>query len=271
MRLAVLTLEATVNARAVRRFVARHAADIALVGLSDPFRPETGGAIRQTWRRVRQSGPSLLPYLTVNFVLPRLLSVFAPATIDATPLARACPTRGIPVVAVADVNADAFRERLSASGAELLVTFHFDQILTEATIAALPFGGINIHPSILPRHRGPTPTIHALLDDPVELGVTVHRLAPRIDAGAILAQARIADRPGLTAIGAARLAHDAALPLLDALLPAIAAGRAEAMQVPPLPYRGFPTPAELRALARKGRSAAGWSDVGDALGRAPPV
>ena len=264
MRIALLTLEALANARAVRRFVAAHANDIALVGLSDPYRAEAGGAFGQTMRRVRQSGPAILPYLTLNFTLPGVVGAVPgakPGDVDRIPLARACAARGIETVAVRDVNGPEFVGRLVASGAEVILSFHFDQILRAETIAAVPRGGINVHAGLLPLHRGPVPTIHALLDDPIRLGVTIHRLVPKIDAGASLAQIEIADEPGLTAIGAAARLHEAALPLLDRLLPEIAAGSAIETPLPTLPYRPFPTAAELTRLRRKGRKLASAGDL----------
>lgn len=268
MRIALLTLEATANARAVRRFVAAHAADIVLVGLSDPFRREAGGSLGQTWRRVSQSGPGILRYLTMNFALPRWVGASfkrdAGTEVDGTPLALACRARGIRALDVADVNGPVFREALATSGADLLVTFHFDQILSAATIGAVASGGINVHPSLLPAHRGPVPTLHALIDDPVRLGVSVHRLAPKIDAGALLAQVEVPDDTGLTALGAAARLHLAALPLLDGVLRDLAAGTAAETPLPVLPYRGFPTRGQLRRLGERGRSAAGPSDLREA-------
>ena len=266
MRIALLTLESQANARAVRRFVAAHANDIALVGLSDPYRPEAGGATGQTWRRLRRSGPRILPYLALNFALPGVVAALRrprPGDVDRTPLARACEARSIDVAHVRDVNGEAFRAMLAASGAELIVSYHFDQILRAETIAAVPRGGINVHVGLLPQHRGPVPTIHALLDEPVRLGVSIHRLVPQIDAGALLAQAEMTDEPGLTALGAAARLHEAALPLLDDLLPRIAAGSAVETPLPTLPYRPFPSRAEMAALRRKGRSAAGLADLRD--------
>jgi folate-dependent phosphoribosylglycinamide formyltransferase PurN len=266
MRIALLTMEALAAARAVRRFVAANPGRIALVGLSDPFRPEAGGALGQTWRRLRHSGPGLLPYLFLNFSAPRLVGSLRRGAreIDSTPLSETCARLGIPVTTIRDVNAPSFRERLSASGADLLLTFHFDQILLADTIGATRLGGINVHPSLLPLHRGPVPTIHALLDDPVALGVSIHRLAPKIDAGALLAQVRVEDRPGLTALGAASRLHEAALPALETVLADLEAGRASDRIVSTLPYRGFPTPGELRRLRARGRAAAGWNDLGAA-------
>ena len=169
MKIALLTMEALAAARAVRRFVAADPGRIALVGFSDPFRREAGGALGQTVKRLRASGPRLLPYLFLNFTAPRLVGALRPhppeADVEATPLGRSCARLGIPTAEVGDVNGQAFRDRLAASGADLILTFHFDQILRAETIATAPRGGINVHCGLLPQHRGPVPTIHALLDE----------------------------------------------------------------------------------------------------------
>jgi hypothetical protein len=269
MRIALLTLEGVASSRAVRRFIAADPGRLALVALSDPFRREAGGSLGQTVKRLSHSGPRIIPYLFLNFSAPRIAGAVLPRApkgdVDRTPIPRLCRELGVPVTDVPDVNAPAFRERLARSGAELILTFHFDQILRAETIGSVAAGGINVHPGLLPKHRGPVPTIHALLDDPVELGVSIHRLVPKIDAGALLAQLGMPDEPGLTALEAAARLHETALPVLEAVLADIAAGRSAERPLPTLPYRGFPTPAELRRLAAKGRIGAGWRDLVAAL------
>lgn len=252
MRIALLTLDSLVSTAAVARFIRADPARITLVGLSDPYRPSAGGALGQALRHWRRSGPGLLPYLLANFSLPRL----AGATV-----VRTCEALGVPHATVTDVNGDHFRRRLAASGAELVLTFHFDQIIGAETLGVTPLGGLNVHPSLLPRHRGPTPTIHALLEPVPTFGVTVHRLAPRIDAGAVVAQSRVTLPPGVTALAAARRLHEAAAPLLETAVAAVADGSAPDVEAATLPYQGFPTAAELRRLRRLGRSAADWRDV----------
>ena len=268
MRIALLTLESTASSRAVRRFVAANPGRIALVGLSDPFRPEAGGSLGQTAKRLRQSGPAFIPYLFNNFSLPRLAGALPRSRTsdpELTPLPQLCRQLGVAALDAGDVNGAAFRKALTESGADLILTFHFDQILKADTIAAAPRGGINVHPGLLPKHRGPVPTLHALLDDPIELGVSVHRLVPKIDAGALLAQARMPDRPGLTALRAAGLLHEAALPLLDEVLAEMAARPLDGTPLETLPYRGFPTPTEMRRLSRKGRAATDAADAAEAV------
>lgn len=270
MRLALLTYEALAGAEPVRRFAAAHADEIVLVGLSEVHRPAEGGALSQTLRHLRRSGWRILPYLLANFTLPALSPGWmrraaARRGVEGIPLAQTCAALGLPMVKVADVNAEAFRARLRASGAELVVTFHFDQILDGPTIAAVPRGAINVHAGLLPRHRGPVPTIHALLDDPPSLGVTVHRVVEAIDAGPILAQRAMALPPGTSAVDAARRLHEAAVPLLDQVLDTLERGRATETPFEALPYCPWPSAAQMRRLAALGRASADWRDMVRAL------
>ncbi|MFE1598143.1 formyltransferase family protein [Methylobacterium sp. ID0610] len=276
LRIALFTLEALPNARAVRRFVADHAAEIAVVGLSDPERPSVGGLIGQVRRHLLRSGPGILPYLAVNFGLPDLLRGLAPVTqrigglgdvAEATPLRNLCTRLGLPHAVIRDVNAPETTALLAEHRADLIVSFHFDQIFDAATLAAVPLGGLNVHPSLLPRFRGPVPTFHALLDETPAFGVTVHRLAPAIDAGGILAQETVALPGDVTASRAAVRLHEAGRPLLDGVLAEVRRdGRMPAGRVlPVLPYCGFPSRAELRELKRRGRRLVDAEDLREAL------
>ena len=48
--------------------------------------------------------------------------------------------------------------------------------------------GVNLHPALLPKARGIMPTPYIIMEEPNAAGMTLHKLAPRIDAGDILAQ-----------------------------------------------------------------------------------
>ncbi|HET7839379.1 MAG TPA: methionyl-tRNA formyltransferase, partial [Rectinemataceae bacterium] len=54
-----------------------------------------------------------------------------------------------------------------------------------------PKGGVNVHPSLLPRYRGPAPIPSAILARDTETGITVQRLALEMDSGDILGVLRI--------------------------------------------------------------------------------
>ena len=79
-RIALFILEALPNARAMRRFVADHAREIAFVGLSNAERPAAGGLVGQVRAHLARSGPAILPYLAINFGLPDLLRPLSPLT-----------------------------------------------------------------------------------------------------------------------------------------------------------------------------------------------
>lgn len=267
-RLALFTLEALSNARAVRRLVEARAGEIALVVLSNPYRPKMGGSLGQLRRHMARSGVAFLPYLTLNFTLVELSNLLAPLgrrdrPLEAQPLAEVCRRLAIPTLTVDDVNAPDIVARLKDSGAELALSFHFDQIFRPETLAAFPQGGVNVHPSLLPDHRGPTPTIHALAEEPPRFGVTVHRLAATIDTGDVLAQRAVALPAGTTAVRAASALHEEGRLLLDGVLsdwPGSARPQGEAR-----PYCPFPDPGMLRAMRRRGRSLTDWRDLVNAL------
>lgn len=72
---------------------------------------------------------------------------------------------------------------------ELVVLADYGQIVP-ATLLELRYGALNLHPSLLPRHRGATPIPAAILAGDVETGVTLMRMDAGLDTGPIVAQER---------------------------------------------------------------------------------
>ena len=100
---------------------------------------------------------------------------------------------------------------LARAQPELIVSWFWTRLLPGAWLNAAPHGGIGVHPSLLPRHRGPNPYFWSIDSGDLEAGVTLHTLAPEYDTGAILLRraipvgernswqlARALDRPSLT-------------------------------------------------------------------------
>lgn len=86
----------------------------------------------------------------------------------------------------------AFEEELRRYGADLFVVFAYGEIMKKDLLAIPRCGCINLHPSLLPKYRGPAPIIHALLDGAKETGVSIIEMVLKMDAGDILAQEKIA-------------------------------------------------------------------------------
>ncbi|XP_072527507.1 methionyl-tRNA formyltransferase, mitochondrial [Salminus brasiliensis] len=69
------------------------------------------------------------------------------------------------------------------------VVVSFGCLLQERVINRLPYGILNVHPSLLPRWRGPAPILHTVLHGDKVTGVTVMQIRPkRFDVGPILSQ-----------------------------------------------------------------------------------
>ena len=262
LRIALFTLESLASNAAVRAFVEAHAAELVLIGGSKPYRAAAGGAFGQFWRHLRRSGVRFLPYLFVNFVLPALVARLR----RRQGLADVARRHGIALLDIEDVNGAACHAALRAARPDVILSFHFDQVFTLETLALAPMGGVNIHPSLLPRHRGPIPAFWALQEGPGATGISIHRIGARIDAGEVLAQRAHALPSGISASTAARLLHEAALPMIDDVLRALAAGRTEGILPPVLPYCGFPSAAEIRAARRQGVPLLRFADWRTAFG-----
>jgi methionyl-tRNA formyltransferase len=74
---------------------------------------------------------------------------------------------------------------------DLLVSFAYGRIFGPRFLALFPKGGVNVHPSLLPKYRGPAPIQSAILARDRETGISVQRLALEMDSGDILGVERI--------------------------------------------------------------------------------
>ena len=80
------------------------------------------------------------------------------------------------------------REQVGSLKCDLLVSFAYGRIFGPKFLALFPLGGINIHPSLLPKYRGPTPVQAAILNRDEVTGITIQWLAKEMDCGDIIMQ-----------------------------------------------------------------------------------
>ena len=122
----------------------------------------------------------------------------------------------------------AARERIEALKPELLVSFAYGRIFGPKFLGLFPLGGINIHPSLLPKYRGPTPIPAAILAREKETGITIQRLAPEMDSGDILLQERVTLAGNETTASLGNCMAARAAELLPRVLEGIASGTLQA-------------------------------------------
>lgn len=99
----------------------------------------------------------------------------------------------------ASINTPSAIDKLVACRADLFFVCDYGQILSNDCLSASRLGGINLHGSLLPRHRGAAPVQWALMSGDTEAGVTVIHMTPKLDAGPALAIARTEILPDETA------------------------------------------------------------------------
>ena len=116
--------------------------------------------------------------------------------------------RGLPVLQPERLRDASFASALRALAPDLIVVAAYGKILPPAILAIPPRGCLNVHASLLPRHRGAAPIPRAILAGDTVTGVTVMVMNEEMDAGDILLRRETpiaADDTGGTL--ADRLAH----------------------------------------------------------------
>ncbi|MEE7548408.1 phosphoribosylglycinamide formyltransferase, partial [Xanthomonas sp. Kuri4-1] len=119
----------------------------------------------------------------------------------------------------------ALGDALAAALPDWVVCAGYMRILGEALVRRFAGRMVNIHPSLLPRHRGLHTHARALEAGDREHGASVHVVVPELDAGGVIAQVRVPVQPGDSpeTLGARVLAREH--PLLIASLELLAGGR----------------------------------------------
>jgi len=91
-----------------------------------------------------------------------------------------------PILPLESVNTPEALKQVAALGAEVAVVVAFGQILSTAFLKLFKFGAVNVHASLLPRWRGAAPIPWALLNEDPVTGVTLQKIAPKLDSGDII-------------------------------------------------------------------------------------
>lgn len=95
---------------------------------------------------------------------------------------------GLPVYQPEKLHDGAFEAWLRAQRPDICVLAAYGRFLKQPLLDVPPLGWLNLHPSLLPRWRGPSPIQTALLEGDAETGVTIMRVVLEMDAGDIVLQ-----------------------------------------------------------------------------------
>jgi len=107
--------------------------------------------------------------------------------VTAPPVKVAAQDLGLEVYQPARIRDPEAVQKIRELQPDLLVVVAYGQIIPASVLSIARLGAINVHGSLLPRHRGAAPVAHAILAGDAETGVTIMRMDEQLDHGPILA------------------------------------------------------------------------------------
>jgi methionyl-tRNA formyltransferase len=106
--------------------------------------------------------------------------------------------RKVPLFSFRSEKDSHFMRRLRALEADLIVVAAFPYIIPASVRDLAKQGALNVHPSLLPKHRGPDPLFWTFYCNDAETGSTIHWIVDTMDAGDVVAQESMSVRRGIT-------------------------------------------------------------------------
>ncbi len=113
-----------------------------------------------------------------------------------TPVKSFALERGLSVFQPASLRGKDVTREMEMLSPEVVVVAAYGRIIPEVMLRVPPRGMVNVHPSLLPRYRGPSPVVTAILEGASVTGVTIMLLDAGMDSGPILAQREATVQPG---------------------------------------------------------------------------
>ncbi len=112
-----------------------------------------------------------------------------------SPVKRVAAQHGLPLYQPRSLRRSEEHDRLRQLKPDLLVVAAYGLILPHQVLDVPRYGGLNVHPSLLPRHRGASPVAGALLAGDKETGVSIMLMDAGMDTGPVVAQRRVSIEP----------------------------------------------------------------------------
>ncbi len=121
-----------------------------------------------------------------------------PSPIEQSPLLHLAHKNKIDYVEVWDVNHPSMQTFLKSIQPELILIVNFTHLLSAETLSIPSNAIINVHPSLLPNYRGPSPLFWMMKHGETDFGVTIHLVDEKEDHGDILYQEKFSIPVGIT-------------------------------------------------------------------------
>jgi len=144
------------------------------------------------------------------------------------PVKRLSIERGLPVFQPTSLKTDNLYREMASMSPDVVVVAAYGRLIPPRILSLPPLGCLNVHPSILPRYRGPSPVAATILNGDEVTGVTIIKLDEGMDTGPIVACRCTPVMPEETAESLTQRLFDMGASLLLDVLPQWARGEIEA-------------------------------------------
>ena len=141
-------------------------------------------------------------------------------------VAALCKEHGIPTITPTDPKSAELHQQVAAIAPDFIFSFYYRNMLPVELLGLAKRGAYNLHGSLLPKYRGRVPVNWAVLHGETETGATLHEMALKPDAGAIIAQTMVPILPDDTAFEVFGKLTVASEQTLWSALPGLLAGNA---------------------------------------------
>ena len=111
--------------------------------------------------------------------------------VSASPAREWAQARGIDVLTPSTLKDEQLVAELQNTDWDVFVVAAYGKLIPKNILEIPRRGALNIHPSLLPKFRGPSPVLSAILADERATGVTIMEMSEQMDAGPVVAQAKV--------------------------------------------------------------------------------
>ena len=140
--------------------------------------------------------------------------------------ALAAREKGVPVFTPEKITTPEWLECIAALQPDLILSVYYRNMISEKILGLARLGAFNLHGSLLPKYRGRAPINWAVLHGETRIGMTLHRMVKKADAGAVVDQEGVAIGPRDTAEQAFRKVLPCARAVLARQMDPLLAGTA---------------------------------------------
>ena len=201
-------------------------------------------------------GPVGFSRLLARFATARFLSSVprGPGASRYYSVAQLCRAYDVPCRKIGNPNNQEFLDEVRQRGADLIVSVACPYILKQPLLTLSPLGCINLHHAPLPRFKGMMPTFWQLYHGERQVGLTIHTMVDKIDAGRVLSQESLDVHPGETLDELIRRSKRHAAHALARVLRDMEQGTCQSapMEREGATYFTFPNRDQIREFHRRG-------------------